>query len=211
MEFIRLRAKYPYVVRGRGRSSSNIWMPGPGHTGQGSLVPRRLRMVGFEEVKLEEALSDPSSFYAQYARIKPANRRLLLVRLPRDFDLHSLEGEEVPFLAAPGANSLGDGQHTLRAPETHTATATLALAVPGNRALLVQPLDGPTWTVTRKGDQLSAQGGGEVDFDKDLDARAGPPPMASRQRQPGGLHMNLSAVDISTVINRKRRRVKRVK
>lgn len=167
--------------------------------------------MGFEEVRLEEALSDPAGFYAQYGRVQKNNRRLLLIRCPRDFDLSSLEGERLTFSSNSGPTNLSDGQHTLQAMEGQTtmAAAPLVLAVPGTKALLVEPLEEPLWTVAKKGDHSLARGGNEeeaIDFDKDLGGQTIPVAAQTSRRQPEGLRMNLSAIDISTVINRKRRK-----
>lgn len=166
--------------------------------------------MGFEEVRLEEALSDPAGFYAQYARIQRADRRLLLIRFPREFDLNSLEGKSLSFSTDSGPLGLHEGQYTLQTMREPTmmAVAPLALAVPGHKALLVEPLEEPLWTVAKRPNHSleGAENDETIDFDKDLGGRTFPPVTTNKRRQPEGLRMNLSAIDISTVINRKRRK-----
>jgi len=158
----------------------------------------------FEEVKPEQAFLEPDGFYAHLNNNKC---KVVLLRLPKDYDLSRLEGQ---VIKAPRSRSKDKTSRKKGIPlgndvdhELHRANseATAGLLVPGVKGLKVQRVE-EMWTVIAKGpqavDKVSLEGQ-ELNFDQDVVAKVG------ARKQPDGLRMNLSAVDISSVLDLKKK------
>lgn len=74
----------------------------------------------------------------------------------------------------------------------------MSLVMPGQNGFLAENVLEDMWTLSRVPASTTASEGAELDFDKDVGGAGAARP------QPGGLRMNLSAVDVETVIKRKR-------
>ena len=158
----------------------------------------------FEEVKLEQAFLEPDGFYTHVNKNKC---KVVLLRLPKDYDLSRLEGQ---VIKAPSNKSktknnrkkgtpLGDdADHELfRANEQNSA----GLLMPGAKGLKVQKME-ETWAVVAKGPQVADKvllEEQELSFDRDVIVKA------KARKQPEDLGMNLSAVDMSSVIDIKKK------
>ena len=174
-------------------------------------------------VNFETSLIEPEGFYAKYSNIEPKVRRLALLRIPNNISLEDMAQIAQISLSSSSKSSK---QYTVATFSKENATFDVVkcaqegvpanVLVPGRTGLTAAKID-EMWRLQRrivteegrKGSDLAdgkEETAGEVDWDGDvgIGAVGKAKKMVNKRAQPSGLKMNLSAVDVDTVISKKR-------
>lgn len=156
------------------------------------------KVPGFEPVNLETALAEPDGFYAELGSAHVASRKIVLIRLPSDLPISVLDERELVSLGRKRPLVTFPHQATSYELWKSEEKATVALVLPGIKKLTVDTAFDEVWTVKKAPEPTDNVQGVELDFDGDIGGRG------AKKAQPEDLRMNLSAVNLESVIKRTR-------